>query len=74
MIAKMGQTGHDRDAKWFYTDLCRWFFLINMALVSNSSRSRRAMKMMFFYSWCFFVGRRNKPLVPQVIEELKKYG
>ena len=76
MIAKMGQDGHDRGAKVVATGYADCGFDVDMGPLFQTCRSSPSgCGERCAHPRCIVAGCRSaRPLIPQVIEELKKLG
>ena len=76
MIAKMGQDGHDRGAKVVATGYADVGFDVDIGPLfqTPSEAAKQAMENDVHILGVSSLAAGHKTLVPQVIEELKKYG
>ena len=76
MIAKMGQDGHDRGAKVVATGYADVGFDVDIGPLFQTSAeaAKQAMENDVHILGVSSLAAGHKTLVPQVIEELKKYG
>ena len=76
MIAKMGQDGHDRGAKVVSTGYADIGFDVDIGPLfqTPAEAARQAVENDVHFLGVSSLAAGHKTLVPQVIEELKKYG
>lgn len=76
MIAKMGQDGHDRGAKVIATSFADMGFDVDIGPLfqTPAEAAKQAMENDVHILGVSSLAAGHKTLVPQVIEELKKYG
>jgi methylmalonyl-CoA mutase len=76
MIAKMGQDGHDRGAKVIATSFADLGFDVDMGPLfqTPAEAAKQAVENDVHILGVSSLAAGHKTLVPQVIEELKKYG
>ncbi|MFA6151843.1 MAG: methylmalonyl-CoA mutase [Chitinophagaceae bacterium] len=76
MIAKMGQDGHDRGAKVIATSFADLGFDVDMGPLfqTPAEAAKQAVENDVHILGISSLAAGHKTLVPQVIEELKKYG
>jgi len=76
MIAKMGQDGHDRGAKVIATSFADLGFDVDIGPLfqTPAEAARQAVENDVHILGVSSLAAGHKTLVPQVIEELKKYG
>jgi len=76
MIAKMGQDGHDRGAKVISTSFADMGFDVDIGPLfqTPAEAARQAVENDVHVLGVSSLAAGHKTLVPQVIEELKKYG
>lgn len=76
MVAKMGQDGHDRGAKVIATSFADLGFDVDIGALfqTPAEAARQAVENDVHILGVSSLAAGHKTLVPQVIEELKKYG
>lgn len=76
MIAKMGQDGHDRGAKVISTSFADMGFDVDIGPLfqTPAEAAKQAVENDVHILGVSSLAAGHKTLVPQVIEELKKYG
>ena len=76
MIAKMGQDGHDRGAKVVATSFADLGFDVDIGVLFQAPKetAKQAVENDVHVLGVSSLAAGHKTLVPQVIEELKKYG
>jgi len=76
MIAKMGQDGHDRGAKVIATSFADMGFDVDIGPLFQTPQeaARQAVENDVHILGVSSLAAGHKTLIPQVIEELKKYG
>jgi methylmalonyl-CoA mutase len=76
MIAKMGQDGHDRGAKVISTSFADMGFDVDIGPLfqTPAEAAKQAVENDVHILGVSSLAAGHKTLIPQVIEELKKYG
>jgi len=76
MVAKMGQDGHDRGAKVIATSFADLGFDVDIGPLFQTPReaAKQAVENDVHILGISSLAAGHKTLVPQVIEELKKFG
>ena len=76
MIAKMGQDGHDRGAKVVATSFADLGFDVDIGALFQAPKetAKQAVENDVHILGVSSLAAGHKTLIPQVIEELKKYG